>query len=123
LGKIIKNQSDCVPNLPEVVKLWVDNLPIKFEKKEARAQHELLLDIILTSNASLIFGEKGENMPHVVKIFAEIVNTKLSTDAIKTKILQVIQLLASNEGTQTLLKNAIAGLEEKLQNKLKEVIG
>jgi len=88
-------------------------LPLKKDKPEARVQHNLLLDIILEANATLIFGEKGENMQHVFQIFAEIVNTKLSTDSIKEKIIRVLNNLSSESATQAIAMEAASKLEEK----------
>jgi len=62
-GKMIKNQNENLSKLNDVVKQWLYHLPIRFDKKEAKVQHEMLVDIIMESNANLVFGEQGENMP------------------------------------------------------------
>lgn len=50
LGKCIKYQ-----NCTDLLETWLQVLPLKFDKEEAREQHELLTDLII-SNSQCIFG-------------------------------------------------------------------
>ena len=72
VGKIIKSQHAHI-SLKDTINLWVNNLPLKYDLDEAIVQHELLADIILESDASLVFGDNGENFAKVIKILAEVV--------------------------------------------------
>jgi importin-5 len=121
VGEIIKHQSGNLPEIGKIVSFWVECLPLKHDKQEARVQHELLVDIILT-NASLIFGDSGERMNHVIKIFAETVNTKFSTDDCKEKIIKVLKLLLSEEASAAMLRKAGEALDAKLQKKLQDIM-
>lgn len=122
VGNIIKCQAQNLPEVDKLIGFWVECLPLRYDKEEARVQHELLVDIILQSNANWVFGESGERMKHVIKIFAETVNTKFSTETIREKIVKVIQALLQNEASAKLAQEAVAELETKLQNKLKEIL-
>lgn len=121
LGKIIKCQSQNV-NLKETIQFWLSQLPLKHDKLEARLQHELLVDIILESDANLIFGEKGENLSKVLQIFAEVVDTKLASERFREKVQKVIQLLGGNESTRPMLQEAIGKIDKKWQDKLQKVV-
>lgn len=122
VGNIIKCQAENLPQVDKLIGFWVECLPLRYDKEEARVQHELLVDIILHSNANWVFGENGERMKHVIKIFAETVNTKFSTDVIREKIVKVINALLQNEASSNLVKEAVGELEVKFQNKLKEIL-
>lgn len=122
MGKIIKNQPQCI-NVPDVTQVWFRMLPLRYDKKEAREQHELLVDIILHSDPSLIFGAKGENLPTVIKLFALIVNTKFSSPEFRGKMQKVIEALASKPETKALLQDAFNKLENNLKEKMKIVLG
>ena len=121
LGKIIKSQSESI-NLQETIQIWLNQLPLKHDKLEARIQHELLIDIILESNATLVFGEKGENLPKVVKIFAEVVDTRLASENFRDKVGKVVGNLIGNDGTKQILQDAVLSLEPKWQEKLQKVV-
>lgn len=121
LGKIIKCQSHNI-NLKETIQFWLSQLPLKHDKLEAKLQHELLVDIILESDANLIFGEKGENLARVLQIFAEVVETKLASERFREKVGKVIQLLGGNEATRPMLQEAINKIDKKWQDKLQKVV-
>ena len=121
LGRIIKYQSKFV-NLPEVVQIWLKNLPLAYHFEEARLQHEMLVDIILDENPSLIFGENGHSLPFTIKVFAQLSNTKLISETFLPKMKKVIAMLESNEQTRPVLQEAINALDENLKAKLAKVL-
>ena len=84
LGKIIKSQSDKI-NLNEVIQVWLENLPLKFDKEEAIQQHDLLTDIVLLKS-ELILGVNGSNIPKIITCYGNILNTKKSNADINKKI-------------------------------------
>jgi hypothetical protein len=120
-GKIIKSQHENI-NLPEAISVWVNNLPLRVDHEEGKVQHELLVDIILESDAALIFGQNGENLPRTVKVLAEVLDTKGASKEFKGKARKVIDLLAGTETTKVMLQDAVAKLEPKLQNKIKALV-
>jgi len=121
LGKILKHQSDYI-NVKETIQIWFKNLPIAYYIDEAKAQHEMLLNIITDGNPVLIFGENGENLGAAVEVFAKLVNTKLIYDSFIPKMKTILQGLEANEKTQPLLAAAIQELEDNLKNKLIKVM-
>ena len=75
LGRIIKFQYPNI-NPPTVVPAWVNLLPLRFDKVEARTMHDILLDLAL-SNLQLVIGDNQERLGHLMKMFAEILETKM----------------------------------------------
>ena len=122
LGKIIKCQYANI-NLKETVQTWISLLPLKHDKLEAKKMHELLVDIVLESDADLVFGENGERMEKVIKIFAEVVDTQFVGETFKEKMTKVVQLLANNENSRQLLLDAVNKLDTVLKEKLQRVLG
>ena len=121
VGKIIKSQHSYI-NLGETVNLWLTNLPLRYDVTEGKVQHELLVDIILEFDASLVFGPNGENLAKVIRVLAEVVNTKAASKDFETKVKKVIDSLMSNETTKQLLHDAVSKLEPKLQARLKTAL-
>lgn len=119
LGKIVQSHSDKV-NVQQILNVWLNYLPMTYDKPEGRKQHELLVDIILNGNAHLILGPNGENLPQVVKIFATIIDTKLSNDKIKKKIQQVLKALAQDQSA--LLKTAVEKLTDLQRQRLEQTL-
>ncbi|CAG9316983.1 unnamed protein product [Blepharisma stoltei] len=91
LGKIIKYQSGSI-NSATIVPAWVNLLPLRRDKEEAKLMHDLLADITI-SNMALTIGENNERLEHVVKIFAEILETKLINTETVPKVKQIIQMI------------------------------
>lgn len=114
LGRVVKHQLATLGDTGiQVGGYWVDQLPLKRDKVEGREQHELLLDIILTQNASMVFGPNGEKMKKVLEIFGTIVNSKMSKPEIDAKIEQVLKGLMANEVMSELLVKAGSELDDK----------
>jgi len=121
LGKIIKAQSNHI-HLTEAIKVWVSHLPLRYDTEEGKVQHELLVDIILESNAALVFGESGENLPKTIRVLAEAIDLKATGPDFKKKVAKVIQLLQGNEQTNKLLIDAVNTMDGKLQKKLQSAL-
>jgi len=122
LGKIIKYQHQCI-NPKELTPIWFKLLPLRYDKAEAKGQHDMLMDIILQSDASLIFGESGEYLAMAIRLFAVLVNTRFVNPDFKEKLQKVIEGLASNPDTKVVLQQAIEKLDNNLKERLKIVLG
>lgn len=120
LGKIMDSHSNKV-NVPVLAKLWFTHLPLKKDKPEAHQQHEMLMDILLKGNASMLLGENGEGIGHLIKIIAQITDTKLSNDKIKAKMSQVLKSLAQGP-TQALVEKAVVGLSELQKTRIASLL-
>jgi len=118
LGKIIKSHHDKI-NLTEVIQIWLNSLPLKFDKPEAKVQHELLTDILL-NNGQLVMGANGSNLPKIVKILAEVIDTKFCTPEIKNKIILVLNNFKANTVIIEHWNEVTAGLDEKLKKKIED---
>jgi hypothetical protein len=112
LGKIIKNQAEKIPNIKETVKYWIDNLPMKYDKEEARIQHDLLIDIILHGNMEIWAGENGQNIPQIIKVLSEIVDTKLIFETTTKKISAVLKIFYNDAKLQPVFLNVIGTLPD-----------
>lgn len=91
LGKIIQFQQGSI-NPQLIVPVWTNLLPLRHDKEEAKLMHDLLADITI-SNTQLAIGENHERLEHVVRIFAEILETKLIKPETVPKIKQIVQML------------------------------
>lgn len=52
-------------------------LPLRYDKPEARINHELLVDLVLEYPDLIIKGD-GERIIRLIKIYGNILDTKLS---------------------------------------------
>ena len=120
LGKIIKNHHDKI-NLTEVIQVWLNSLPLKFDKPEAKVQHELLTDILL-SNGQLVLGNNGSNIPKIIKIFADVLDTKVCTPEIKNKIILCLNNFKSNTVLMSHWNEVVVGLDEKQKKKIEDTM-
>jgi len=121
LGKILKYQSSYI-NTKESIQIWFKNLPIAYYIDEAKAQHEMLVDIISDIDPRLIFGDNGESLGAAVKIFAQLGNTKLIYDTWIPKMRKILESLEADENSKPLLAAAIENLDEELRGKLVKVM-
>ena len=122
LGKIIKYQYQYI-NAKELTHIWFKHLPLRYDKKEAREQHDMLMDIIIQSDASWIFGERGEHLQLTIKLFALLVKSKFVFENFTEKMKKIIEGLMNNPETKALLTDAVSKLDDILRDKLKEVLG
>jgi len=122
LGQIIKCQLQFVSNQGEIINTWLMNLPLTYEEYLAKVQHELLVDIILEVNAGIIFGDKGENLPQVIKIFSETLGTKLTSGDFEGKVVKILQFLMKNEETKSALEKVVLGMDKNKQEKFRKLI-
>lgn len=120
IGKIIKSHYETLAKGPEVIQLWLSNLPLKFDKPEAKLQHDLLADIML-NNPNLLIGTNLANLKHIFKIFADIVdNQKICTAETKNKIKTCLGGLKNNPMVQSQWGEIAADLNETQKKKLEE---
>ena len=118
LGKIIKNHHDKI-NLTEVIQVWLNNLPLKFDKPEGKIQHEFLADILI-GNGQLVLGNNGSNIPKIVKIMADVLDTKVCTPEITKKFITVLNNFKTTPLIMDHWNEVTAGLDEKLKKKIED---
>eukprot|EP01015_Nassula_variabilis_P025412 TRINITY_DN4966_c0_g1_i2.p1 TRINITY_DN4966_c0_g1~~TRINITY_DN4966_c0_g1_i2.p1 ORF type:complete len:232 (-),score=41.64 TRINITY_DN4966_c0_g1_i2:138-833(-) len=116
VGKIIATHHEKIDAV-SAVELWLSNLPLKHDKEEAIKQHGLLKDILL-AQSDLVMGPQGKNLPQILKIFGEVVNTKYCDQDTKQGVQQFIQGLVQHEPLKVALQNILNVLTEKQRNAL-----
>ena len=123
IGKVIKSQPNNIGADKNVlISFWLTNLPLKYNKSEAREHHELLLDMILES-PSLVFGEKGKNALTIFRILADAVDTDLvDEEKFEEKLEKVIEDLMSNDIMRPIFQKVIMILNDEGQEKLQRFL-
>ena len=117
VGKIIKFQhanidvSVWIPN-------WLSYLPLRFDPQEAKAQHELLCEILVSDNSMLVLGNNNENLPKIIRILAKVYDTKYCTDETNAHILTVFNNIKSNSALHEFVRLAKENCEAKILKKL-----
>jgi len=71
VGRVLRYQSQCI-DVERWMEYWVRELPLKHDKSEARVAHELLVELA----TSQVTG-RAELLPQIVRIFGEVLETKL----------------------------------------------
>lgn len=118
LGKIIYYQSEKV-NFMRVLNIWVFNLPIRHEKYECYFQHEFLA-LMAWSKREMIF-QDARLVEQVVKIFAEILDSKLSNHKIKSIIQLCLRKWINEEKNQDII-NIFQTLSPLQQKKIEDCL-
>lgn len=95
IGRLIKHQSANL-NLEVVVPVWVELLPLKWDKAEARQVNELLADLSISS-PGLVFGNSYERLPKVLHHFADILESKFTDTSTTLKVKSLFQTLQSSQ--------------------------
>jgi len=72
IGKIIWEFFDSLTN-KEILQIWINNLPLKLDKKAQITQCEILADIILKTENEIL-GENGENIVKISEALGGVVN-------------------------------------------------
>lgn len=71
LGRVLRYQSQCI-DFDRWMGYWVRELPLRHDKAEARIAHELLAELATTQMTGLT-----EWLPQIVRVFGEVLETKL----------------------------------------------
>jgi len=122
LGKIVRHHSASV-DYTKLVPFWLENLPLKHDHEEAQIQHELLLDILISS-PNLILGENAENMKGVLTIFGSILeNVNLCNAETDKKINQVLTGFRADANLGELVNQHTASMNPLERNRLVNNLG
>ena len=121
IGKILFYQfnSEIVKKyINELVEIWINNLPIKFDKTEGEQQHEWLCDMVLM---------KRELIPEkcyiqVFKVLCIVYNSKYSNQVINEKIVKIFNLVKDDENLKNVIEQIYNFSEQNLKNKLEILI-
>ena len=121
LGKVIKYHGQEFPNeLNSLLDLWVNSMPIKKDKEEAKINIKFLLDILM-KEPNKVLGDNNKNLGKVIVILTEGYQTD-STDTDMDKNIEQFALgIKNNTEYNNILLNTIKKQKEKLRNKMKSL--
>lgn len=92
LGDVVLLHTAKFNNAEELIKVWLNNLPIKDDVGEGRRVHKNLIDLV-SQNHPLLFGKDDSNTPKIVEIFLTIYETDVSDSECNKKIVTLINSL------------------------------
>jgi hypothetical protein len=98
----------------ELLPIFMSALPVGGDIIEAKIVHENLIKLI-QSNNPVILGQGSKNIPRLLQIMADIVDTKLVNDDTNKAIIQILKQLSSQP---QLLQQAAQLLSGEQQKKL-----
>ena len=121
LGKVIKYHGQEFPNeLNSLLDLWVNSMPIKKDKEEAKINIKFLLDILM-KEPNKVLGDNFKNLGKVIVILTEGYQTD-STDTDMDKNIEQFALgIKNNTEYNNILLNTLKKQKEKLRNKMKSL--
>ena len=120
LGKVIKYHGQEFPNeLNNLLDLWVNSMPIKQDKEEAKINIQFLLDILM-KEPNKILGENNKNLGKVIVILTEGYKTA-TNDEMEKNIEKFTVGIKSNTEYNNILLDTVKKQKEKLQNKIKKL--
>ena len=121
LGKVIKYHGQEFPNeLNSLLDLWVNSMPIKKDKEEAKMNIKFLLDILM-KEPNKVLGDNNKNLGKVIVILTEGYQTD-STDTDMDKNIEQFALgIKNNTDYNNILLNTLKKQKEKLRNKMKSL--
>lgn len=121
-GKLIKFQDKNYSNIQEIVNTWVQNLPITGDLAESVGQHSILCDLLINS-PNVIFGENHKNVPHIMRVLCQVVNTKYSNDELDKRIEMILAEMKKNTTLVSFVPEAIKGANDKVKKKIEKYFG
>ena len=121
LGKVIKYHGQEFPNeLNSLLDLWLNSMPIKKDKEEAKINIKFLLDILM-KEPNKVLGDNNKNLGKVIVILTEGYQTD-STDTDMDKNIEQFALgIKNNTEYNNILLNTLKKQKEKLRNKMKSL--
>jgi hypothetical protein len=97
-----------------MIHLWLNELPLRNDEKEAIRQHEFLLNI-LNNNPTIFLKENEVLMEKIFNVLTEVYKTKLSNQSLDEYIVFFFNRLQT---TETIIKTMFKNFIEK-----KNIIG
>ena len=94
LGKLIKLHGKSSASVANLIKYWLQYLPLKVDFEEGLIQNEMLADMILTDSVAAL-GVNGENLEQILKIFVSVIESEQVNEQISLKISKALNFLAS----------------------------
>lgn len=113
-GKILMHQPSV--NREELLPVWLSWLPVTKDHDESPVTYGTLCDLI-QSHGSTVFGGDLSRLPHVLFIFATVLDTELLSDAVSARMWAILKAMPENFPAEV-LQQAVVKLPENLRGKL-----
>ena len=121
LCKVIKYHGQEFPDeLNTLLDLWINSMPIKQDKEEAKINNKFLLDI-LNKEPNKILGENNKNLGKIIVIFAEAYQTQGSSNTMDKEIEKLAEGIKNNPEYSNILNETIKNQKDKCKNKIKAI--
>ncbi|EGR31191.1 hypothetical protein IMG5_116170 [Ichthyophthirius multifiliis] len=117
LGKIIRYQSESL-SLNEILGLWLNNLPLKFDKQEGVFQHRLLAE--LTINRPDLITQNEGFIQKTIVTFGQVLGTKFVDQEGTALIHQAINRLTQVDFVKNNWNSIVANLTDGQKVKLQQ---
>ena len=98
----------------ELVNIWINNLPLKYDNSEGEQQHEWLCDVFLLKRE--IIPEKCYNQ--MFKNLIIIYNSKYSNSKINQKIIQIFNIVKNDNNLKNIVQQIYDSCEQNIKVKL-----
>jgi len=114
LGRLLEFQEPALgAGAPGGWKLWLTNLPLRYDQEEGQKAHRALLDLVVRSHPVVT---SAENLPKVLGVFGEIYHGSFSNATLDADIVKTVAAAAAN------VRQVIAGLPEKQVKKIEMIL-
>ena len=120
IGKIIKFQGGKV-NAQELIKKWVQGLPLNEDEIEGKKQHKQLVEMLL-NNVDSVVGDNKEMLPKVIRILCKVYDTKMVDDDTNKNIKTLLDGMKTNTQFASFIQVASSEAKEELKEKMKELL-
>eukprot|EP01128_Nolandella_sp_AFSM9_P007308 TRINITY_DN3968_c0_g1_i1.p1 TRINITY_DN3968_c0_g1~~TRINITY_DN3968_c0_g1_i1.p1 ORF type:complete len:1125 (+),score=299.33 TRINITY_DN3968_c0_g1_i1:64-3375(+) len=96
LAKIMIYRTHVVEaEIPKMMDSWVNWLPCTHDPVESKVCHKMLVAFIST-HKEYVFGPEYKNLPHILRIFARVLNTNLVEKGTQEKIKEILVSMQSS---------------------------
>ena len=120
IGKVLKFHSSAV-TLSEVVPYWINHLPLKHDKAEARLMHALLADFLVQNQQDLLDQRAFLGLlPKIVHILGTVLETKFVLEDFAGKVKAFLLGLRGRGGSEVL--EIWAGLSDTQKSKIARLV-
>lgn len=114
LGLICENQEQTLgASCGPVWALWLHNLPLRYDQDEGQKAHAQLLELVVRSHPVVA---SPENLPMVLKVFAEIYKTRFSNAVLDREL--ALAVGKAGEAARTFAQ----GLGDKQRKRIEQML-
>jgi hypothetical protein len=120
VGKICLFQSTAVRDPAVLINTWLSWLPVTSDKVESKVTYSQLCSLVESSNPHLL-GPGYQNVPKILSIFGEILETELVDEEITKRIVNILRQMQTGLPGE-LLNTAYSTLSPLCQQKLGKAV-